>query len=251
MFQCPNCRAYTDLSAEVDDSNDYEDKEVRESSHEDQATPEEPRSEHEEHQENQENQETQEPQEPQDEPNAPAAPGTGALLSELGTPQPEREQSDRGEPPAPEASRPPSQGLETEAQQPSTNGTNSFEERRPPAAQGSISHPELPLRMTTLSSPSLDEALAISFEGLHLHRTRTATETEDSPNPPEAPSTNGDVPSHSHLDVPGWQSISPHVRQALHRSDTPVRSESSEETNPLTPRNDSGPLAFDGRAGMP
>ena len=24
MFQCPNCRAYTDLSAEVDDSNDAE-----------------------------------------------------------------------------------------------------------------------------------------------------------------------------------------------------------------------------------
>lgn len=27
MFQCPNCRAYTDLSAEVDDSNDFEDEE--------------------------------------------------------------------------------------------------------------------------------------------------------------------------------------------------------------------------------
>lgn len=25
MFQCPNCRAYTDLSAEVDDSNDAND----------------------------------------------------------------------------------------------------------------------------------------------------------------------------------------------------------------------------------
>lgn len=29
MFQCPNCRAYTDLSAEVDDSNDFYDGEER------------------------------------------------------------------------------------------------------------------------------------------------------------------------------------------------------------------------------
>ena len=27
MFQCPNCRAYTDLSAEVDDTNDFEEEE--------------------------------------------------------------------------------------------------------------------------------------------------------------------------------------------------------------------------------
>lgn len=44
MFQCPNCRAYTDLSAEVDDSNDFEDEErngePRERCREDQsATP--------------------------------------------------------------------------------------------------------------------------------------------------------------------------------------------------------------------
>ncbi|KAE8325623.1 hypothetical protein BDV39DRAFT_102290 [Aspergillus sergii] len=38
-------------------------------------------------------------------------------------------------------------------------------------------------------------------------------------------------------------------RQAQLRADTPVRSESSDD-NPLTPRNDSGPLVFDGRASM-
>ncbi|KAL4974003.1 hypothetical protein BDW66DRAFT_93408 [Aspergillus desertorum] len=38
-------------------------------------------------------------------------------------------------------------------------------------------------------------------------------------------------------------------RQEELRVDTPMRSESSDE-NPLTPRNDSGPLAFDGRASM-
>jgi hypothetical protein len=56
------------------------------------------------------------------------------------------------------------------------------------------------------------------------------------------------------IGLPGWQSVTqspvplpPH--QAIIRVDTPMRSESSDE-NPLTPRNDSGPLAFDGRAGM-
>lgn len=55
-------------------------------------------------------------------------------------------------------------------------------------------------------------------------------------------------------DVPGWQSLTQvqtavPPRQAQLRLDSPMRSESSDE-NPLTPRNDSGPLAFDGRAGM-
>ncbi|KAL4782244.1 hypothetical protein BJX76DRAFT_369277 [Aspergillus varians] len=59
----------------------------------------------------------------------------------------------------------------------------------------------------------------------------------------------------SNFDVAGWQSLTrsrtavPPPRQAVVRVDTPMRSESSDE-NPLTPRNESGPLAFDGRAGM-
>ena len=32
MFQCPNCRAYTDLSAEVDDSNDFEGEDTEQKS---------------------------------------------------------------------------------------------------------------------------------------------------------------------------------------------------------------------------
>ncbi|TQB68986.1 hypothetical protein MPDQ_002449 [Monascus purpureus] len=40
MFQCPNCRAYTDLSAEVDDSNDYEEEVRKEPTSEPEPEPE-------------------------------------------------------------------------------------------------------------------------------------------------------------------------------------------------------------------
>ncbi|KAL4920570.1 hypothetical protein BDW62DRAFT_7749 [Aspergillus aurantiobrunneus] len=69
-----------------------------------------------------------------------------------------------------------------------------------------------------------------------------------------APQTTITSASNPSSDVPGWQSLaeSPSIvppRQAELRVYTPIRSESSDE-NPLTPRNESGPLAFDGRAGM-
>ncbi|KAL2865112.1 FHA domain protein [Aspergillus lucknowensis] len=78
-----------------------------------------------------------------------------------------------------------------------------------------------------------------------------------SDNTPSGPDTEASIASapNSGASVPGWQSLTPSSnqvppRQAILRVDTPMRSESSDE-NPLTPLNESGPLAFDGRAGMP
>ena len=42
MFQCPNCRAYTDLSAEVDDTNDFEGEEEEEEKEEEEEEEAEP-----------------------------------------------------------------------------------------------------------------------------------------------------------------------------------------------------------------
>ncbi|KAL4887291.1 hypothetical protein BJY04DRAFT_212333 [Aspergillus karnatakaensis] len=89
------------------------------------------------------------------------------------------------------------------------------------------------------------DSLSGDVENMHLTTTHTP-----------GPALEGSTTSEpiSSCGVPGWQSLSPSTsavpsRQAALRVDTPMRSESSEE-NLLTPRNDSGPLAFDGRAGM-
>ncbi|CAG8414138.1 unnamed protein product [Penicillium salamii] len=163
MFQCPNCRAFTDLSADVDDTNEIDD--------------------------------------------TPANDETGDQAS-----------NSTGEP-------------ETDA--PSTSATNSTAEPRDHLQ-------ELP-----------EEAmLANNVENLHLeeldqemeHAFRTASPALDSASTSLARSAT--------ISIPGWQPSLPLSvpagRQPHLRSDTPTS-----DDNPLTPRNDSGPLAFDGRAGMP
>ncbi|KAL4954672.1 hypothetical protein BDW69DRAFT_137545 [Aspergillus filifer] len=169
MFQCPNCRAYTDLSAEVDDSNDFE-------------------------------ADTEQKEEDKEETTNGLTNGTtNGVRSATCSPQ-----------------------LGTSC---TSNATHS-EGRQTP---------ELPA-----------DSLVDQVENIRLadnHPAETASETSLTSVP--TPSTD--------LEVPGFQSLAraPTIaaRQAELRVDTPNRSDSSDE-NPLTPRNDSGPLAFDGRAGM-
>lgn len=241
MFQCPNCRAYTDLSAEVDDSNDFDDTEQKESVPEVQTTPEGPRS---------------EPEEPRAGPEMGRESTESLLVDEnqrpegvashsVPGPQPESDAT-RSEP----ASRPASQEPQTESR--SADETNHASESpeespassAPPAPPAPPAHapPEPPTQIDRLTSPTLEEALAINFDNLGVRDSlfRTVTEATQSPSSREPTPTNGTLASGGDNLVPGWQTLG---------SETPVRSESSEE-NPLTPRNDSGPLAFDGRAGM-
>ncbi|KAL4930952.1 FHA domain protein [Aspergillus undulatus] len=163
MFQCPNCRAYTDLSAEVDDTNDFEAESTDQKDSEDKEEP------------------------------------TNGVRSTMCSTQ-----------------------LGTSC---TSNGSRSSEGRQTP---------ELPA-----------DSLVDQVENIRLTDSNpTATAAESSITSPQNPD----------LEVPGFHSLtqSPTVvppRQAELRVDTPNRSESSDE-NPLTPRNDSGPLAFDGRAGM-
>ena len=163
MFQCPNCRAFTDLSAEVDDSNDPEEKREKE----------------------------------------PA--------------------EDR-------ASNVSSDQVETVV--PSVVETNSV--------QGPPDQPrDLPE----------EESLANDVENLHLQDDQQTDDTRSSASP--APnSSSDDLARSATANIPGWQPTQPLSvpagRQSQLRSDTPTS-----DDNPLTPRNDSGPLAFDGRAGMP
>ncbi|KXG47717.1 uncharacterized protein PGRI_015870 [Penicillium griseofulvum] len=164
MFQCPNCRAFTDLSAEVDDSNDSEEKREKE-------------------------------------------------------PTEDRASNDSGE------------QLETEG--PSVVETNSG----PPGQLGDLA----------------EENLVNNVENLHLQDDQQTDDTRSSASPAPNSSTD-DLARSATVNIPGWQPTQPlsvpSGRQSQLRTDTPVRSETSDD-NPLTPRNDSGPLAFDGRAGMP
>ncbi|CDM31038.1 hypothetical protein DTO013E5_322 [Penicillium roqueforti] len=92
-----------------------------------------------------------------------------------------------------------------------------------------------------------EENLTNDVENLHLqddHDSRSSV----SPGPNS--STDGDDLARSAtINIPGWQPTQPLSvparRQSQVRSDTPTS-----DDNPMTPRNDSGPLAFDGRAGM-
>ncbi|KAJ6139277.1 hypothetical protein N7471_005763 [Penicillium samsonianum] len=163
MFQCPNCRAFTDLSAEVDDSNDAEEKREKETA--------------------------------EDGPSNDSA-----------------------------------EQLETEA--PSVVETNNME--GPPDQLGDLAE---------------EENLANDVENLHLQDDQQTDDTRSSASP--APnSSNDDLARSATINIPGWQSTQPlsvpSGRQSQLRSETPTS-----DDNPLTPRNDSGPLAFDGRAGMP
>ncbi|KAL2826509.1 hypothetical protein BDW59DRAFT_145283 [Aspergillus cavernicola] len=159
MFQCPNCRAYTDLSAEVDDTNDYE------------------------------------------------------------------AESPKGE---------ASDGIEEPAD--ATRSTTCS----PQAETNCISD-----GLGNSGSPDFSTDLAANVENMRL-----------SDNHLREPTFERSISaSDLNRDIPGWHCLTHSTtivppRQAILRVDSPMRSESSDE-NPLTPRNDSGPLAFDGRAGMP
>jgi hypothetical protein len=165
MFQCPNCRAFTDLSAEVDDSNDHDREDERE---EGSAAVDlcQPRS---------------ETQSPADLPNSIGEQGSNSDGAEL-----------------------------------PTDGEN-----LPILEEGETPVTEVPDNLSS-SSPAPD-------------------------------SSNDDLARSATINIPGWQPTQPLSvpprRPSQLRSETPIRSETSDD-NPMTPRNDSGPLAFDGRAGM-
>jgi hypothetical protein len=94
-----------------------------------------------------------------------------------------------------------------------------------------------------------EENLANDVENLHLQDDQQTDDTRSSASP--APnSSSDDLARSATTNIPGWQPTQPLSvpagRQSQLRSDTPTS-----DDNPLTPRNDSGPLAFDGRAGMP
>ncbi|KAE8154989.1 hypothetical protein BDV25DRAFT_146811 [Aspergillus avenaceus] len=174
MFQCPNCRAYTDLSAEVDDTPDYEEVEQKPTATEDNRDSSEDRR---------------------------------------------------------SATRSPQ--LEAAEAASSTQDSTDGQPETLPAEAG----------------------LAANIEGMRINEARGADSDTSNPSPVVAVSDESLVPS-TITNVPGWHPLAAgqppsllQCRQAQLRADTPVRSESSED-NPLTPRNDSGPLVFDARAGM-
>ncbi|KAL4740899.1 hypothetical protein BDV11DRAFT_203877 [Aspergillus similis] len=113
--------------------------------------------------------------------------------------------------------------------------------------------PQLGTSCTSSASPASEDGqtpelradnLAANVESMHLtdgHPPRQGSETITS-----APNSNTNVSGLQSLTQP--PTTVPSRYEEL-RVDTPMRSESSDE-NPLTPRNDSGPLAFDGRASM-
>jgi hypothetical protein len=180
MFQCPNCRAFTDLSAEVDDTNDVVEND------EDKATTEAAST------------------------NDSAEPLFGA------------------------------QSVITS--QATTHGVEEHES-------------------TPLEPHSEEPDIVTDVENLHLQddgdqASGSGVDMEDSrSSDSQAPNTsNDDLARSATISIPGFQPTQPvnvpAARQSHLRADTPGRSETSDD-NPLTPRNDSGPLAFDGRAGMP
>ncbi|CAI7634486.1 hypothetical protein N7533_004715 [Penicillium manginii] len=100
-----------------------------------------------------------------------------------------------------------------------------------------------------------DSELVTDVENLHLQEGQLLgadTESRGS-NSPAPDSSSNDLARSATINIPGFQPTLPlnvpSGRSSHLRADTPVRSETSDD-NPLTPRNDSGPLAFDGRATM-
>ena len=187
IFQCPNCRAYTDLSAEVDDSNDIVEEEPKENASSN-AEQSQPRS---------------------------------------GTQSPALENNSTPIPP---------------------------EDTSTPEPEPEMSGSDLPA----------EAGLAVNIDNMHLHDEEHRAHTENTPNadsPTPAPTSNPTSnPTNVHhspnIDIPGSQTASPSpgaplTRPANVRSDTATRAAEMSEDNPLTPRNDSGPLAFDGWTGIP
>ncbi|OJJ51086.1 hypothetical protein ASPZODRAFT_107322 [Penicilliopsis zonata CBS 506.65] len=167
MFQCPNCRAYTDLSAEVDDTPEFDEKEPME----EQKGVEEHKQE---------------------------VPGQSEHSAPIPIPETIEEV-------------PPLESYQTSAVHESAGESGSGTDHHS-ADEGELA--------ATVDRMDIDQADARSGPTTHL---------------------------------PGWQLMTQSVqpaappRQTQLRSETPNRSETSDE-NPLTPRNDSGPLALDGRA---
>lgn len=93
-----------------------------------------------------------------------------------------------------------------------------------------------------------DRELAAIAENLHLGE-ETNTPTQDAENPDGANISKGPASSNSQsANIPIPNGSSSHGNQSNSRSDTPANHETFED-DPMTPRNDSGPLALDGRAG--
>ncbi|GFF26318.1 E3 ubiquitin-protein ligase DMA2 [Aspergillus udagawae] len=177
MFQCPNCRAYTDLSAEVDDSNDANDVDA--------------------------SKQKDDIQEPAQTSAAEASSGSQGPSAESGP-----------------AAAPTQERTESNCQTSDATAEEGLADNIENMRLQDDSPSETEAERTRNLAPSASPEPAVS-------------------NITSAPTTGSDgsvLPSHPVA-----------IRQA--RTDTPFRSESSDD-NPLTPRNDSGPLAFDGRAGM-
>lgn len=94
-----------------------------------------------------------------------------------------------------------------------------------------------------------DRELAAIAENLHIGEERN-TPTQDAENPDGVTITSkGPISSNSQsANIPIPSGSSSHCNQSNSRSDTPANHETFED-DPMTPRNDSGPLALDGRAG--
>jgi hypothetical protein len=140
---------------------------------------------------------------------------------------------------------------------------NEGDEKRDNATEGTSNHSgepetETPSVVETNNTEELhgeladlpEEAnLANYVENLHLEDEDQQTDDASSVASPVLNSSNYDLARSATANIPGWQSSQPlsvpSGRQPHLRSDTPTS-----DDNPLTPRNDSGPLAFDGRAGM-
>jgi hypothetical protein len=94
-----------------------------------------------------------------------------------------------------------------------------------------------------------DRELAAIAENLHLGEEGN-TPMQNAENPDGANITSkGPVSSNTQsANIPIPSGSSSHANQSNSRSDTPANHETFED-DPMTPRNDSGPLALDGRAG--
>jgi len=182
MFQCPNCRAYTDLSAEVDDSDIYE--------NEDGTGP--PRA--------------------SDHPLSEYPRNTGVAASGAGNSTDERAEGEN---------RRHRDESSDDAQLASTVGNMTLED---PVSRNGCGN-------TEGSNQGSDDSVPLSAPSESTGRF--------------ARSPNIDIPNRS-SSAP--RSGTPQNRHILLHDETSNPGEPFEE-GPITPRNDLGPLAFDGRAG--
>lgn len=186
MFQCPNCRAFTDLSAEVDDTNDIVENEEGKAKTEAASTND-------------------------------SAEGSAGVQSAQAT-------------------------TTTTATTVTTETTAPVQDPIPLEP-----HSEEPDFVTDVENLHLqDDNDEASGSGIDMEDGRSSGS-------PAPNASNDDLARSATISIPGFQPTQPvnvpAARQPHLRADTPGRSETSDD-NPLTPRNDSGPLAFDGRAGM-